>query len=85
MPDNAIYEYKDQRDAINALYSLMNDKIDEADVSHVVSKVQYVVNQSIESLNMVMEQVEGYGQKIDLSGLDFQKIEEWNNKMIIGC
>ena len=76
MPDNAIYEYKDQRDAINALYSLMNDKIDEADVSHVVSKVQYVVNQSIESLNMVMEQVEGYGQKIDLSGLDFQKIEE---------
>jgi type I restriction enzyme R subunit len=76
MPDNAIYEYKDKRDAINALYSLMNDKIDEADVSHVVSKVQYVVNQSIESLNMVMEQVEGYGQKIDLSGLDFQKIEE---------
>jgi type I restriction enzyme R subunit len=76
MPDNAIYEYKDQRDAINALYSLMNDNIDKADVSHVVSKVQYVVNQSIESLNMVMEQVEGYGQKIDLSGLDFQKIEE---------
>jgi type I restriction enzyme R subunit len=76
MPDNAIYEYKDKRDAINALYSLMNDKIDEADVSHVVSKVQYVVNQSIESLNILMEQAEGYGQKIDLSGLDFKKIEE---------
>lgn len=76
MPDNAIYEYKDQRDAINALYSTMNDKIDEADITHVVSRVQYVVNQSIESLNMVMEQAEGYGQKIDLSGLDFKKIEE---------
>jgi type I restriction enzyme, R subunit len=76
MPDNAIYEYKEKRDAINALYSLMNDKIDEADVTHVISRVQYVVNQSIESLNMVMEQAEGYGQKIDISGLDFKKIEE---------
>lgn len=76
MPDNAIYEYKDKRDAINALYSLMTDNIDEADITHIVSRVQYVVNQSIESLNMVMEQVEGYGQKIDLSGLDFKKIEE---------
>lgn len=76
MPDNAIYEYKDKRDAINAIYSLLNDKIDEADISHIVSQVQYVVNQSIESLDMVLEQAEGYGQKIDLSGLDFKKIEE---------
>jgi len=76
MPDNSIYEYKDKRDAINALYSLMNDKIDEADVTHIVSRVQNVVNQSIESLNMVMEQAEGYGQKIDLSSLDFKRIEE---------
>lgn len=76
MPDNAIYEYKDKRDAVNAIYSLLNDKIDEADISHIVSQVQYVVNQSIESLDMVLEQAEGYGQKIDLSGLDFKKIEE---------
>jgi type I restriction enzyme R subunit len=76
MPDNAIYEFKAKRDAINALYSLINDKIDEADISHIVSQVQYVVNQSIESLDMVLEQAEGYGQKIDLSGLDFKKIEQ---------
>lgn len=76
MPDNSIYEYKDKRDAINALYSLMNDKIDEADVTHIISRVQNVVNESIESLNILMEQAEGYGQKIDLSGLDFKKIEE---------
>ncbi|MCA6422652.1 MAG: type I restriction endonuclease subunit R [Flavobacterium sp.] len=76
MPDKTIYDYKDKRDAINALYSLMNDKIDEADVTHIVSRVQNVVNESIESLNILMEQAEGYGQKIDLSGLDFKKIEE---------
>jgi type I restriction enzyme R subunit len=76
MPDNAIYEYKDRRDAINAIYSTLNDKIDKADITHIVSRVQYVVNESIESLNMVMEQAEGYGQKIDISSLDFKKIEE---------
>jgi len=76
MPDNAIYEFKEKRDAINALYSLMNDKIDEADVTHIISRVQNVVNESIKSLNILMEQAEGYGQKIDLSGLDFKKIEE---------
>jgi type I restriction enzyme R subunit len=76
MPDNAIYQFKEKRDAINAVYSLLNDKIDEADITSIVSKVQYVVNQSIESLQMVMEQAEGYGQKIDISGLDFKKIED---------
>jgi type I restriction enzyme R subunit len=76
MPDNSIYDYKDQRDAINGLYSSMNEKIEQADVTHIVSRVQYVVNQSIESLNILMEQAEGYGQKIDLSSLDFKRIEE---------
>jgi type I restriction enzyme R subunit len=76
MPDNAIYQFKEKRDAINAVYSLLNDKIDEADITSIVSKVQYVVNQSIESLNIAMDKAEGYGQKIDISGLDFKKIED---------
>ena len=75
MPDKAIYEFKEKRDAINAVYSLMNDNIEESDITSIVSKVQYVVNQSIESLNILLEQAEGYGQRIDLSGLDFKKIE----------
>ena len=76
MPDNAIYQFKEKRDAINAVYSLLNDKIDEADITSIVSQVQYVVNRSIESLHIAMEQAESYGQKIDISGLDFKKIEE---------
>lgn len=76
MPDKAIYDYKEKRDAINAIYSLLADGVDEADITSVVSRVQYVVNESIESLNAVMEQAEGYGQKIDVSSLDFKKIEE---------
>ena len=76
MPDPSIYDYQSQRDAINALYTMINAKIEEADVTYIVKQVQDVVNQSIESLNVVMEEAAGYGKKIDISGLDFKKIEE---------
>jgi type I restriction enzyme R subunit len=35
-----------------------------------------VVNKSIETLNLELEKIEGYGEKIDISSLDFKKIEE---------
>jgi len=76
MPDKSIYTYQAKRDAINVLYSIINAKREGADVTHIVKQVQDVVNQSIETLNVVMDKVEGYGQKIDISGLDFKKIEE---------
>jgi type I restriction enzyme R subunit len=76
MPDQSIYTYKDKKDAINALYTMVNAKIEEADITHIVKQVQDVVNQSIETLNLEIEKIEGYGQKIDISGLDFKKIEE---------
>ena len=76
MPDQAIYSYKEKRDAINALYTMINAKIEEADITHIVKQVQDVVNQSIKTLNLELDKIEGYGQKIDISGLDFKKIEE---------
>ena len=76
MPDQSIYEFQAQRDAINALYTMVNAKIEEADVTYIVKQVQDVVNKSIESLNLELEKIEGYGQKIDISSLDFKKIEE---------
>ena len=76
MPDQAIYSYKDKRDTINALYTMVNAKIEGADITRIVKRDQDVVNQSIETLNLALEKIEGYGQKIDISGLDFKKIEE---------
>jgi len=76
MPDQSIYSYKDKRDAINTLYKMVNAKIEEADVTHIVKQVQDVVNKSIKTLNLELDKIEGYGQKIDISGLDFKKIEE---------
>jgi type I restriction enzyme R subunit len=55
---------------------MINAKIEEADVTHIVKQVQDVVNRSIETLNLELEKIEGYGQKIDISSLDFKKIEE---------
>ena len=76
MPDHSIYKFKPQRDAINALYTMINAKIEEADITHMVKQVQDVVNKSIETLNLELEKIEGYGEKIDISSLDFKKIEE---------
>ncbi len=76
MPDQSIYQFQAQRDAVNALYTMINAKIEEADVTHIVKQVQDVVNKSIETLNLDLEKIEGYGQKIDISSLDFKKIEE---------
>ena len=76
MPEESIYTFQAKRDAINALYTMINAKIEEADVTHIVKQVQDVVDKSIETLNLELEKIEGYGQKIDISSLDFKKIEE---------
>lgn len=76
MPYKAVYDYKESRDAINAIYSMISVGVDEADITHIVKEVQDVVNNSIESLNIELEKLEQYGHKIDISSLDFKKIEE---------
>ena len=74
-PHPSIYSFQPQRDAINAIYSVINRNEDEADISALVKQVQSVVDQSIASLDIALEPVEGYGNKIDLSGLNFDLIE----------
>ena len=76
MPDKSIYKFQAKRDAINALYSTINANVEEADITHIVKEIQDVVNNSIETFHIALEKMEGYGGKIDISGLDFKKIEE---------
>jgi hypothetical protein len=38
--------------------------------------VDFGINKSIETLDLELEKIEGYGQKIDISSLDFKKIED---------
>ena len=74
-PEPAVYAFQPQRDAINAIYAVIHRNEDEADISAIVKQVQAVVDKSIESLNVALEPVEGYGNKVDLSNLDFERIE----------
>ena len=39
-------------------------------------RIQDLVNKSIDTFNIEVNKVEDYGQKIDISGLDFKKIED---------
>ncbi len=76
MPNQAIYEFKAKRDALNAIYAVISDNQYEADITTLVKQVQNVVDESINSLNLALEPVEGYGNKVDLSQLDFDRIEK---------
>ena len=73
MPDKSMYSFKPKRDAINALYSTINAKVEQADITQVVKEIQDLVNKSIDTFNIEVYKVEDYGQKIDISGLDFKK------------
>ncbi len=76
MPDPSIYKFQAKRDAINAMYSTITAKIEQADITPIVSEVQKVINESIATYGIELEKIDGYGQQIDISGLDFKKIEE---------
>lgn len=76
MPDKAINDFKEARDAINAIYCTIQDNTDEADVTSVMRDVQKVVDDSVKSLNIALEPTEDYGKKVDLSGLDFELLEK---------
>lgn len=81
MPNQAIYAYKQQRDAINALYNLIQDKIQDADITSLVRQVQDVVNKSIATYNIEFEKVEDYGKQVDISKLDFDRIKKEFDKL----
>ena len=76
MPDKSVYDYASKRDAINAIYSMFTQKVRKADITHLVKQVQDLVNESISTFDIALEKVEDFGSKVDLSGLNFKKIEE---------
>ena len=45
-------------------------------ILQVGKEIQDLVNKSIDTFNIEVNKVEDYGQKIDISGLDFKKIED---------
>jgi type I restriction enzyme R subunit len=76
MPDKAVDSFRDRRDAINAIYAAIQDNILTADVTHVMKKLQSVVDDSIESINMAAEPTGDFDKAINLSSLNFEWIRK---------
>ena len=73
-PDKVLNQYAPRKNAIDVIYTAIEDNIESADVADIMRKIQSVVDDSIE--NMVAEPSQDNGKIIDLSNLNFELLEE---------
>jgi type I restriction enzyme, R subunit len=74
-PDKVLKQYAPRKNAIDVIYTAIEDKVESADVADIMMKIQNVVDESIE--NTVSEPSYNEGKVIDLSGLDFVILEQY--------
>jgi type I restriction enzyme, R subunit len=74
-PDKVLNQYTKRKNAIDVIYNAIQDNFEGADVSEIMKKIQAVVDESIE--NMVTEPRHNEGKIIDLSGLNFELLEQY--------
>jgi type I restriction enzyme R subunit len=74
-PDKVLNQFAPRKNAIDVIYTAIEDNIESADVADIMRKIQNVVDESIE--NMVAEPSHNEGKIIDLSGLDFDLLEQY--------
>lgn len=74
-PDKILNQYASRKNAIDVIYAAIEDNIESADVADIMRKIQSVVDASIE--NKAAEPNENEGRIIDLSGLDFDLLEQY--------
>ncbi|MEK7263113.1 MAG: HsdR family type I site-specific deoxyribonuclease [Bacteroidota bacterium] len=74
MPDTILNLFAPRKNAIDVIYTAIEDNIESADVSEIMRVIQGVVDESIE--NMVAEPSHDTGKIIDLSGLNFELLEQ---------
>jgi type I restriction enzyme R subunit len=75
-PNKVLNEFAPRKNAIDAIYTAIEDKIENADVSEIMSKIQEVVNKSI--VIKTSEPGQPYANTlIDLSGLNFDLLEKY--------
>jgi len=74
-PDKVLNQYAPRKNAIDVIYTAIEDNVESADVSEIMKKIQTVIDESIE--NMAKETSGDYGKQIDLSGLNFELLEKY--------
>jgi len=74
-PDKVLNQYSPRKNAIDVIYTAIEENIESADVAEIMKKIQEIVDESI--ANMVAEPTHDYGKIIDLSGLNFSLLEQY--------
>jgi type I restriction enzyme R subunit len=73
-PDKVLNQYSPRKNAIDVIYTAIEDNIESADVTEIMKEIQKVVDESID--NIATEPTNDYGKLIDLSGLNFKTLEQ---------
>lgn len=79
-PNKVLNQYAPKKNAIDAIYSAIEDNIQNADVTELMIKVQEVIDKSVENL-MTDPQAPYYHKTIDLSNLNFKLLEKYLEKV----
>jgi type I restriction enzyme R subunit len=74
-PDKLLNQYASRKNAIDIIYTAIEDKIESADVSEIMKKIQDIVDESID--NLVHEPGLQKEKIVDLSGLNFELLEKY--------
>jgi type I restriction enzyme R subunit len=74
-PDKVLNQFAPRKNAIDVIYTAIEDNIESADVADIMRKIQNVVDESIE--NMVAEPGHNEEKIIDLSGLNFELLQQY--------
>jgi type I restriction enzyme R subunit len=74
-PDKLLHQFSGRKNAIEVIYQKIEDKIQAADVTDILRKIQTVVDSSIAI--SITEKSHEYGTVIDLSELNFELLEKY--------
>jgi type I restriction enzyme R subunit len=77
-PHKVLKQYAPRKNAINVLYTCIEDNVESADVTEIMRKIQQVVDSSID--NIVRDDQKRYHASVDLSGLNFELLEQYFKK-----
>lgn len=74
-PNKILNVYAPRKNAIDVIYTAIEDNVESADVAEIMRKIQSVVDSSIEQI--MSDPQASYGKTIDLSNLNFEVLEKY--------
>lgn len=74
-PNKLLKEFAARKNAVDAIYAAIEEQFKNVDVSGIMRKIQEVVDGSI--VDIAAEGGQNSGNLIDLSGFDFQQLEQY--------